>query len=216
MVCLAVSTGVAALLLATGAAAQQVTLAGVLGNKALLVIDGGAPRGLAVGDTLGGVKLLSLQGNQAEIDLNGKRRMLCLGEASTSSAGTAGSASEGQKIVLPVGSGGHFQTQGQINGRSVTLLVDTGATFVSLSEAEAIRIGLNYKTGQAASLSTANGIVPAWRITLVSLRLGDVVVYNVDAMVSAGNMPYVLLGNSFLSRFQMTRHNDQMVLDKRY
>ena len=216
MVCLAVSTGVAALLLATGAAAQQVTLAGVLGNKALLVIDGGAPRGLAVGDTLGGVKLLSLQGNQAEIDLNGKRRMLRLGEASTSSAGTAGSASDGQKIVLPVGSGGHFQTQGQINGRSVTLLVDTGATFVSLSEAEAIRIGLNYKTGQAASLSTANGIVPAWRIKLVSLRLGDVVVYNVDAMVSAGNMPYVLLGNSFLSRFQMTRHNDQMVLDKRY
>lgn len=212
----AVLTGVGALLLTTSVVAQQVTLAGVLGSKALLVVDGGAPRGVAVGESLGAVKLISLQGSQAEVDIGGKRRMLRLGEATSSSAGAAGSASDGRKIVLPVGSGGHFQTTGQINGRSVTLLVDTGATFVSLSEAEALRIGLNYKSGQAASLNTANGVVPAWRIKLASLRLGDVVVYDVDAMVSTGNMPYVLLGNSFLGRFQMTRNNDQMVLDKRF
>jgi aspartyl protease family protein len=42
-----------------------------------------------------------------------------------------------------------------------------------------------------------------------------VVVYDVDAVVSAGAMPFVLLGNSFLSHFQMTRTNDQMVLEKR-
>jgi len=94
--------------------------------------------------------------------------------------------------------------------------VDTGATFVSLSVAEAGRIGLDYKAGQAAHVSTANGVIPSWRIKLDSLRLGDVVVYNIDAMVSAGAMPYVLLGNSFLGRFQMTRNNDQMVLDKRF
>jgi aspartyl protease family protein len=41
-------------------------------------------------------------------------------------------------------------------------------------------------------------------------------VYDVDAIVSSGAMPYVLLGNSFLARFQMTRTNDQMVLEKRY
>ena len=46
--------------------------------------------------------------------------------------------------------------------------------------------------------------------------MGDVVVYGVDGVVSAGAMPYVLLGNSFLTHFQMTRTNDQMVLDKRF
>ena len=47
-------------------------------------------------------------------------------------------------------------------------------------------------------------------------QVGDVIVRDVDAAVTAGQMPYVLLGNSFLSRFQMTRTNDQMVLEKRY
>jgi aspartyl protease family protein len=59
-------------------------------------------------------------------------------------------------------------------------------------------------------------LVAAWRIKLASVRIGDVTVYDVDSVVSAGSMPYVLLGNSFLSRFQMTRNNDQMVLEKRY
>ena len=119
-------------------------------------------------------------------------------------------------MVLAAGSGGHFLTQGQINGRTVQLVVDTGASVVSLSTADAQRIGLNYKNGQPAQLSTANGVIPAWRVKLGSVRVGDVVVYDVDGVVSAGAMPYVLLGNSFLSRFQMTRTNDQMVLDKRF
>ena len=65
-------------------------------------------------------------------------------------------------------------------------------------------------------MSTANGVVPGWRLQLASVRIGDVVVYDVDAIVSAGAMPYVLLGNSFLGRFQMTQNNGQMVLEKRY
>jgi aspartyl protease family protein len=35
-------------------------------------------------------------------------------------------------------------------------------------------------------------------------------------VVSQGSMPYVLMGNSFLSRFQMSRTNEQMMLEKRY
>ena len=55
-----------------------------------------------------------------------------------------------------------------------------------------------------------------WRIKLGSVRVGDVEIFDVDGVVSSGSMPFVLLGNSFLSRFQMTRTNDQMVLLKRY
>ena len=65
-------------------------------------------------------------------------------------------------------------------------------------------------------ISTANGVIRGWRLKLASVRIGDVVVHEVDAGVSEGQMPYVLLGNSFLTRFQMTRTNDQMVLVKRY
>jgi aspartyl protease family protein len=98
----------------------------------------------------------------------------------------------------------------------VQLVVDTGATMVSLSIADAERVGLNYKTGQQGQVSTANGVIPAWRTRLASVRIGDVTVYDVEALVSSGSMPYVLLGNSYLARFQMTRNNDQMVLEKRY
>ena len=48
------------------------------------------------------------------------------------------------------------------------------------------------------------------------MRVGDVEIYEVDAVVSPQPMPFMLLGNSFLSRFQMKRENDQMVLERRY
>ena len=51
---------------------------------------------------------------------------------------------------------------------------------------------------------------------LASVRIGDVQVYNVDASVLPAPMSHVLLGNSFLTRFQMKRENDMLTLDKRY
>ena len=117
---------------------------------------------------------------------------------------------------MTAGSGGHFLTQGLINGRTVQLVVDTGATSVSLGAQDAERIGLKYKAGEPVRMSTANGTTTGWRIKLDSMRVGDVDVYNVDAVVTPGSMPFVLLGNSFLTRFQLTRASDQMVLVKRY
>jgi len=206
-----------ALPLAVGqsALAQTVTLSGMLGSKALLIVDGNAPKGVAVGESYRGVKIVSTQGDQATLEIAGKRHTLRVGEA-PASVGGGGADAGGTKIVLSASSGGHFVTQGQINGRAVQLVVDTGATMVSLSVAEAERVGLKYQTGQAVQMSTANGVIPGWRLKLASLRVGDVTVYDVDAIVSSGAMPYVLLGNSFLARFQMTRTNDQMVLEKRY
>ena len=64
-------------------------------------------------------------------------------------------------------------------------------------------------------MSTANGNVQGYRIKLDSVRVGDVEVFGVDAVVTPQPMPYMLLGNSFLTRFQMLRENDQMTLTKR-
>ena len=51
---------------------------------------------------------------------------------------------------------------------------------------------------------------------LTSVQVGDVTVYNVAATIVPVTMDYVLLGNSFLTRFQMKRENDTMTLVKRY
>jgi len=213
-----------ALSLACGVAvpvwAQTVGLSGMLGSKALVIVDGSAPKGVAVGDTYKGVKIVSTKGDQAVVEIDGKRHTLRVGDAPASVGSGGGTGADGgsgsTRIVLTAGDGGHFFTMGQINGSAVQLVVDTGATVVSLSVAEARRMGLKYESGQMVGMSTANGVIPGWRIQLTSVRVGDVVVHGVDAIVSSGSMPYVLLGNSFLSRFQMTRTNDQMVLEKRY
>jgi aspartyl protease family protein len=124
--------------------------------------------------------------------------------------------SRGGRIVLTAGSGGHFMTQGAINGRAVRFMVDTGASLVGMGASDAERLGLDYKAGERGMVNTANGVAPAWKLKLGSVRVGDVEVFGVDALVSPRPMPYILLGNSFLTRFQMKRDNDQMVLDRRY
>ena len=204
----------AAGLLACGAcAAQNVSLSGSLGDKALLIIDG-SPRTVAVGSTVQGVKLLSLSGGEALVEVEGQRLNLRLGGVQVN-LGPAPVEGGGRRIVLPAGPGGHFVSQGSINGRAVVFLVDTGASVVTISQAEAENIGLKYRDGASGTAQTANGTVPVKRVTLNAVRIGDVQVFNVEAVVVPSQMSQVLLGNSFLSRFQMKRENDTMTLEKK-
>ena len=198
------------------ALAQSVALAGMLGQRALVIVDGSPPKSVAAGESHKGVKVLSTEGDTAMVEVAGRRQTLRVGDAPVSVGGNGGAAMGGDKIVLTAGSGGHFFKQGQINGKSVELMVDTGATSVGIGIEDAKRLGLNYQAGQPVRMSTANGMTMGWRIKLASVRVGDVEIFDVDGVVSSGSMPYVLLGNSFLTRFQMTRTNDQMVLLKRY
>lgn len=195
---------------------QTVVLSGVLGNKALLLVDGAPPKSVAVGETHRGVKLISAQGQQAEVEIDGKRQTLRLGEGPVTAVPSLGETGDRKRIVLHAGNHGHFRPQGQINGKTVTFMVDTGASVVSLSVAEAEAIGIKYTNGERVLLNTANGQTVGWKIQLNSVRLGSVDVYNVDALVTPAPMPYVLLGNSYLTRFQMSRTNDQLVLEQRY
>lgn len=204
------------LAMAAGVAhAESVMLTGTIGNRAILIVDGGAPRTVAPGEKLGSVKLVSVQGDQATVEVGGQRSLLRM-DTPVSVGGGGGGGANGSRIVLPASSGGHFMTLGAINGRSVNFMVDTGATLVAISAADALRIGLDYKKAQPVRMNTANGVAQAYRVKLGSVRVGDVEVYDVDAVVSEQPMPYVLLGNSFINRFSMQREGDQMVLQKRY
>jgi aspartyl protease family protein len=202
-------------LAAFGAAAmaQTVSMSGSLGDKALLVIDG-TPRTVATGSTVQGVKLIHVSNNEALVEVAGQRRTLALG--GQVNIGGADSPGGGTTIVLSADSGGHFWANGTINGKSVRFVVDTGATNVSMSQSLAERLGLDYRNGQRGVSNTANGQVQAYRVPLTSVRVGEVEVYNVAATIVPVPMDYVLLGNSFLTRFQMKRENDTMTLTKRY
>ena len=195
------------------ASAQSVTLQGMLGSKALLMVGGGAPRAVAPGDTYQGVKVVSTSGDQAVVMIDGQRHTLRVGEAPASVGNAAPSGSD--RIALTADGRGHFVTQGSINNRPVQFLVDTGASVVAIGQAEADRLGLNYKSGRQVMMNTANGSAPGWLLKLDQLRIGDVVAYGVDAVVTPAAMPSVLLGNSFLNRFNMRRDGDQMMLIKR-
>jgi aspartyl protease family protein len=201
---------------AGGALAQKsasVALSGVMGSKALLVVNGSA-KTLGVGEVHGGVKLVSVSAQDAVVEIDGKRVQLSLGGTHVNLGGGGGDAS-GSRIVLTAGTGGHFITRGTINGKSVQFLVDTGATSVAMSQAEAERIGLKYKDGQVGFSSTANGQVMMYRTKLNSVRINDVQVFDVDAAVLVAPMDVVLLGNSFLTRFQMKRENNLLTLEKK-
>ena len=204
-----------ALAFCASAAGQAVSLQGMLGSRALLIVDGGTPRGVAPGETHEGVKVISTTGDQAVVEIKGRRHTLRMGESQVSVGGSA-AGFRGTKIVLSAGSGGHFLSHGTINGQAVQFMVDTGATVVGMGMSEAERLGINYKAGQPVRMQTANGTTGGWRVKLSSVRVGDVEVHEVDAVIGTSAMPYVLLGNSFLSRFQMRRDNDQMVLERRY
>ena len=210
----AASLGVA-LGLPAAAHAQSVALAGILGNKALLVIDGGAPRSLAAGEHHGAVRVVDVGRDAAMVEIAGRRQPLRLGEAPVQIGTRAGPAEEPARLVLFADSRGHFTEQGQINGQPMRYLVDTGASAVAIGRAEADRLGLPYLQGQSVQLGTANGAVRGWRLHLDSLRVGRLEARSVEAVVVPQSMPYVLLGNSFLAQFQMTRQGDRMVLEQR-
>jgi aspartyl protease family protein len=203
-------------LLASSALAQSVALSGVSGSKALLVVDGGAPRFVAAGQVHQGVRVLSVQGQSAMVVIGGQRQTLRVGEAPIALGGSGAAEAGAGRVVLTADAQGHFMPQGQINGRAVQFMVDTGASQVVIGEAEARRLGLAFEKGRKVQVGTANGVVAGHQMQLDNVRVGEAQVYGVSAIVLPQPMPFVLLGNSFLTRFQMQRTNDQMTLEKRY
>lgn len=194
------------------AAAQSIALAGRMGAKALLVIDG-QPRTLAVGESALGVRLLAIDGDQVRVERNGVASTLRVGGAPVAVGEGAPRGPGAREIVIPVGPGGHFVADGAINGQATRFMVDTGATLVALSQAEAARFNIDLRNARRGVSSTANGTVPIMVVTLNSVRVGGVEVFNVPAAVMPAQMPMVLLGNSFLGRFSMRRDSDVMRLE---
>jgi aspartyl protease family protein len=118
-------------------------------------------------------------------------------------------------LVIKRSQDGHFYTTGTINGQEAHFLVDTGASLVSVSEAFArkARIG----GGRPITFKTANGDRAGLLVEGVAVTIGPVSVDHVKVGVglSGGDENAVLLGQSFLSKFDITMNKTQMVLRAR-
>ena len=191
----------------------DVGLAGVFSGKALLTIDGGAPRVVPVGTKTGeGVSVIAVDGETATIEVDGKRRVLRVGQNVAVQRSESGPAS----VTLTADVRGHFFTTGNVNGFPVKFLVDTGASLISIGAGDARRMGIDPTKGKPGITDTANGQARVWRVKLNTVRVGDVVLNNVDAAVHESDMNIALLGMSFLNRMEMQRNGDTMTLIKRY
>ena len=199
-------------------AQTQVQLQGVLPGRALLSINGGAPTAVAVGNSVQGIKVLSLAGDSAVVEIGGRKTTLRLGEGAVGGAAAAeDAASTGGRAVLQSDGRGHFVAQGSINGKAVTMMVDTGASVTVLPANEARRLGIDYRArGTPGAASTANGVVQTWNLSLDSVQVQGITLYNVSASVIEAPLNTILLGNSFLNRLQMQRAGETMVLVRRF
>ena len=99
---------------------------------------------------------------------------------------------------------GHFAVRASVNGQSMTLMVDTGASSVVLKPADAERAGVDLdKLSYTVAVDTANGMTYAAAVRLRTLAVGPLVVRNVDALVAQpGSVKENLLGMSFLRRLR--------------
>ena len=112
-----------------------------------------------------------------------------------------GIANPDGSVTFRAGADGHFHVEALINGTRLRLLVDTGASQLVLSPADARRLGLDLAGLDFRHVSeTANGPVSGAPVTLREVAVGSVRLADVAASVNGAEMSESLLGMSFLSR----------------
>jgi len=191
-------------------AVENVRVMALFPGKAMVDVDG-KNRLLKVGKVSPeGLLLISADSSEAIIEIDGKRNSYLVG----SRIGGSFSTPQKREVRILRDNRGAYTTVGSINGRTVDMLVDTGATAVAMSSVEAKRLGIQYwLTGEKALVSTASGVAKAYTITLDKVQVGSIILRKVDAMVVEGSSPgKVLMGMSFLNRVNMENRGNVMLL----
>ena len=116
--------------------------------------------------------------------------------------------------ALPRAPDGHFYADAQVNGATLRLMIDTGATSVALTRADAQAAGI--QAGPAdftLSGQGAGGTLRLKRVTLDRVAIGPVTATAVDAVVAEAGLPVSLIGQSFLGRVgHIEIDGDRMIL----
>jgi aspartyl protease family protein len=202
------------LMLATAVAAQEaaVKVIALFSNKALLQV-GDQQKIVSKGETFQGVFLQSATGRGAVVVINGETVKLSMNQTIS---GNYKKRERTRLRIVPDARGMYFVT-GTINNQSTSFLVDTGATYVTMSGTKAKALKIDFKKGVPGHAQTASAVVPVWQIRLASVSIGAIKIRNVTATVIEGNQPFeVLLGNSFLSRTEIHRSDKVLEITQRH
>lgn len=120
-----------------------------------------------------------------------------------------------ETLILAPGDGGHFYVDAMVNGQAVTFMIDTGATDVVLTRADAERVGLSpAELAFSQQARTANGTVRIAPVRLDSFRLGPYEDRDLAASVNGGELDISLLGMNYLGRYTFTIEADRMMIQR--
>jgi aspartyl protease family protein len=196
------------------AAAAEVALIGLIGDKAaVLALDGGEPKTVKVGQSWKGVTVVSVEKGRATIEFEGKQRVLQIGQHYRNAA----ASTSRESVTLAADTRGHFFTDAMVNGVPMRFLVDTGASTVVLSAADASRLGIDWRKGRRVTMQTASGSTAGYLVRLDSLKVGAIELSSVEGVVlEQGPGPVGLLGMSFLNHVEMKRDGQIMTLIRRF
>jgi aspartyl protease family protein len=194
--------------------AADVRVVGLFSDRAVLLVDG-KQHLLKVGQTgPHGIKLISATSEGAVLLVDGERVPARL----DGRVGALKRKPEVNAVQVWRDTAGMYTTVGSINGTPVPFLVDTGATAVAMNADQARRLGIDFRVvGRQSGVTTASGAVDAWAVTLDTVRVGDLELHNVDAVVLEGAHPETtLLGMSYLGRLDISNDGRLMTLKKKY
>jgi aspartyl protease family protein len=179
-------------------------------GAAVLQIDG-QRKTLRVGESYGGVKLLAARSQTCTLEIDGVQTVLGISRR----IGSNFEQPKEQVVTIQRDAKLQYQTNATINGRSIQVLVDTGANVVAMSSAHAQTLGLDYSAGIPSKVETASGMVNAHLVNLASVSVGGIQVRNVRATVVEGNFPMtILLGMTYLEHVKMEENNGVLSLSR--
>ncbi|HRK23941.1 MAG TPA: TIGR02281 family clan AA aspartic protease, partial [Beijerinckiaceae bacterium] len=108
-----------------------------------------------------------------------------------------------QAVALAADESGHFKADIRINGQFLKGLLDTGATVIAIPADEARKLGITPAASAYTSpVQTANGVVQAARVKLNEVRIGSIVVRDIEALIVPKGLPVTLVGMNFFTRLQ--------------
>ncbi len=110
---------------------------------------------------------------------------------------------------------GHYRAEAAVNGIEITLMIDTGASMVLIPYEDVARLGIDPKSlDYSIPVTTANGRSSVAPVTLSSIKIGEIAVFEIPAAVAQpGRLKMGLLGMSFLDRLDETIfRGDKLIL----
>jgi aspartyl protease family protein len=187
---------------------------GLFKDRAMLRVQG-VEHYMRVGETSPeGAILVSATAHEAVVDFKGERYRVGLSDR----VGANFNAVTRASVAIVPDSMGQYRVSGAINGQFVNYLIDTGASLIAISSAQAKGLGIPYtRATDVGSVVTAQGQAKAYFVTLDSVNVGGIESHNVKAAVIEGAYPVeILLGMSYLSTVAMHERDGVLTLEQKH